>query len=84
MFKILRAWFAGKQTTDPQEVKNPKFEVFQDASGEHRWRLRSANGNIIATSGESFRRIAGAYRGCTATQRILREGELLPIVEVIK
>lgn len=27
-----------------------KFEVFEDASGEFRWRLKAANGEIVATS----------------------------------
>ena len=31
-----------------------KFEVYEDASGEHRWRLKAGNGEIVASSGESF------------------------------
>ena len=30
-----------------------KFEVYQDKKGEWRWRLKHANGNILATSSES-------------------------------
>ncbi len=34
-----------------------KFEVFRNRSKEWRWRLRAANGEIIATSGkETYRR----------------------------
>jgi uncharacterized protein YegP (UPF0339 family) len=31
-----------------------RFELFEDRGGGHRWRLRHRNGNIIATSGESY------------------------------
>ena len=30
------------------------FEVYRDKAGEHRWRLRASNGNIIADSGEGY------------------------------
>ena len=29
-------------------------EVFRDASGEWRWRLKAANGRVIADSGEGY------------------------------
>ena len=31
-----------------------RFQVFKDAGGKWRWRLRAGNGKTIATSGESF------------------------------
>lgn len=31
-----------------------KFEVYEDKSGEWRWRLVAANGQIIATAGEGY------------------------------
>ena len=31
-------------------MTNPKFEVYQDRRGDHRFRLRARNGQIIATS----------------------------------
>jgi uncharacterized protein YegP (UPF0339 family) len=31
-----------------------KMQIYQDAAGYFRWRLRAANGEKIATSGESF------------------------------
>ena len=27
-----------------------KFEVYSDAAGKHRWRLKGGNGEIVATS----------------------------------
>ncbi len=32
-----------------------KFETYQDARKEHRWRLKSSNGQIIATSGQGYK-----------------------------
>jgi uncharacterized protein YegP (UPF0339 family) len=32
-----------------------KFHVYKDARGEWRWRLKAANGKIIADSGEGYK-----------------------------
>ncbi|HYO10433.1 MAG TPA: DUF1508 domain-containing protein [Tepidisphaeraceae bacterium] len=45
-----------------------KFQIFQDKSGEYRWRLRAANGQIIATSGEGYRAKSDALRGIEAVK----------------
>jgi uncharacterized protein YegP (UPF0339 family) len=39
-----------------------KFEVYQDKKGEWRWRLKHANGNILATSSESYKAKADALK----------------------
>ena len=39
-----------------------KFEVYKDKKGEHRWRLRHGNGNILATSSEGSASMAGAMK----------------------
>jgi uncharacterized protein YegP (UPF0339 family) len=31
-----------------------KFGVYEDAGGKNRWRLKTDNGQIVASSGESF------------------------------
>ena len=47
--------FAADQK-DQKEVREGAgtFEVYQDKSGEYRWRLKAANGQNIATSGEGY------------------------------
>ncbi len=30
------------------------FEVYKDAKGEFRWRLRHQNGNVLATASEGY------------------------------
>ena len=36
------------------------FELYEDKAGAYRWRLRHANGNIIADSGEGYAAKSGA------------------------
>jgi uncharacterized protein YegP (UPF0339 family) len=31
-----------------------KFELYEDSAKEHRWRLKSANGKILATGGQGY------------------------------
>jgi uncharacterized protein YegP (UPF0339 family) len=45
------------------------FELYTDKRGEYRWRLRSANGQIIASSGEGFKAKTGAQNGIDAVKR---------------
>ena len=35
---------------DGEVVSNPKFQIFEDKAGQFRFRLRSRNGAVIATS----------------------------------
>jgi uncharacterized protein YegP (UPF0339 family) len=46
----------------------PKYEVYCSASGGWRWRLKSANGEIVA-SGEAYTRRQDALRGVEAHRR---------------
>lgn len=39
-----------------------KLTIYCDRKGEYRWRLQSANGRIIACSGEGFTRKRDARR----------------------
>lgn len=34
-------------------MNTPKFEIYTDTAGWHRWRLKAGNGEIVATS-ESY------------------------------
>ncbi|GAB3593306.1 YegP family protein [Angustibacter peucedani] len=46
-----------------------KFELYQDAKGEYRWRLKSGNGQVIATGGEGYSSRSGAENGIAAVKR---------------
>ena len=39
---------------DVLDVGQAAFEIYEDAAGEYRWRLRHRNGNVLADSGEGY------------------------------
>lgn len=45
-----------------------KFEIYKDAKGEFRFRLKAGNGEIVAT-GESYPTLKGVKDGIAAVQR---------------
>ncbi len=42
------------QATDRGGVTVWKFHIYKDSSSNYRWRLKSSNGQTVASSGESF------------------------------
>jgi len=46
-----------------------KFQIFRRADAKYGWRLKSANGRIIATAGEGFKRKRDAKHGIEAVKR---------------
>lgn len=52
-----------------------KFEVYQDKSSEYRFRLKAANGEIVAV-GESYPTKDGAHRGVDAVKRAAAEASV--------
>jgi len=44
----------------------PKIEVYPDTAGRYRWRIVAANGQITASSGESFDSKGNAKRAARA------------------
>jgi uncharacterized protein YegP (UPF0339 family) len=43
-------------------VAQARFEIYADAAGKYRWRLKDGNGAKVATSGESFDSRSNAKR----------------------
>ena len=35
-------------------MAKPKFQIYSDAAGKYRWRLKDAEGEKVALSGDSF------------------------------
>ncbi|HEY0955833.1 MAG TPA: DUF1508 domain-containing protein [Roseateles sp.] len=52
-----------------------KFEIYPDAAGEWRWRLKASNGRIVA-SGEGYKTPAGAERGTQALRRAAKQAKI--------
>lgn len=46
-----------------------KYQVYKDEAGEWRWRLKSANGQITAVSGEAFASRWSARRAVRAVKK---------------
>ena len=53
-----------------------KFEVYRSGK-QWRWRLKARNGNIIATSGESYTRRVGALKGVRSVASVWAKTDLL-------
>lgn len=56
--------------------RTPKFEVFTDARGMFRWRLRAANGEIVAQS-EAYPTKRNAVRAVGAVKRAAQTDRLI-------
>lgn len=64
------------QTSEGYEtVKNPKFEVYTDKSGEFRFRLKASNGEIIAT-GEGYKAKASCLNGIESIKKNAPNAEI--------
>lgn len=53
-----------------------KIEIYQDAGGEWRWRLKARNGEIVA-QGEGYKTRAGAERGAEALRRAAMQAKVV-------
>ena len=65
------------QTVEGFQVeKHPKFEVYQDKAGEFRFRLKAANGQIIAT-GEGYKQLSGCLNGVDSVKKNAPDAEIV-------
>ncbi|MFC5278414.1 HVO_2922 family protein [Halorubrum rubrum] len=60
---------AARAETAALHESKARFELFEDASGKPRWRLRHRNGNVIATSGQGYSSRGKAQRGLHSVRR---------------
>jgi uncharacterized protein YegP (UPF0339 family) len=45
------------------------FEIYEDVRKEYRWRLKAANGQVIATSGQGYKAKADCRHGVELVQK---------------
>jgi uncharacterized protein YegP (UPF0339 family) len=57
-----------------------KFEIYQDKSGGYRFRLKAANGEIIAV-GESYTSKSGCKNGIDSIRRNAPDAEIVDLTE---
>ncbi|MBE6116420.1 MAG: DUF1508 domain-containing protein [Erysipelotrichaceae bacterium] len=62
-----------------EKVKNPKFEMYVDKSGEYRFRLKARNGEIILAS-EGYSQKAGCKNGIESVRKNAADG----VIEKVK
>jgi len=55
-----------------------KFEVYKDARGEFRFRLKAANGQVIAT-GEGYKTKASCMNGIESIKKNAPEAEVVEV-----
>ncbi len=56
--------------------KNPPIlEVYQDRSGQYRWRLKAKNGKIVADGSESYTRRRDVVRAAKAAAWLFIDAE---------
>lgn len=51
------------------DIGKAAFEVYEDEGGEHRWRLRHRNGNILATGAQGYSVRSGVWNGIESVKR---------------
>ena len=64
---------------DLLDIGRAAFELYVDRAGEHRWRLRHRNGEILLDSGEGYASRGGARDGI---ERIRRYAPVAPVTEL--
>ncbi|QHS17621.1 DUF1508 domain-containing protein [haloarchaeon 3A1-DGR] len=55
------------------------FEVYEDAAGEWRWRLRHDNGNIIADSGQGYASKRNVTDAVERVQKYVPDADVLDL-----
>lgn len=59
-----------------EKVKNPKFEIYADAAGEPRFRLRAANGKAVLAS-QAYSSKDACKRGIASVVKNAPEAEIV-------
>ncbi len=69
------------QTVEGYETaKNPKFEIYEDKGGEFRFRLKAANGQVIAAS-EGYKAMASCKNGIESVVKNAPEAEVVENID---
>lgn len=58
-----------------EKVKHPKFEIYEDKAGEFRFRLKAANGEVVAQS-EGYKAKASCKNGVESVVKNATDAEV--------
>ena len=56
-----------------------KFELYADAKGEYRWRLKATNGQVIATGGQGYASERSAREGIASVRKNSADAEVVEV-----
>jgi uncharacterized protein YegP (UPF0339 family) len=70
------------EQSDELDDSQSRFELYTDEGGDHRWRLRHDNGNIIADGSEGYSSRQKARQGLDAVKRDVVEATVLDLDEM--
>ncbi len=76
--KNSQAAIEDQTVADFDKVAHPKYEVYNDKAGEVRFRLKAANGQIIAT-GESYKSKASCLKGIASIKNNAPDAKVVQI-----
>jgi uncharacterized protein YegP (UPF0339 family)/phosphatidylserine/phosphatidylglycerophosphate/cardiolipin synthase-like enzyme len=68
--------YAGTGSTTGGRQKMADFQIYQDKSGEYRWRLRANNYEVIADSAEGYKDKASCKHGIELVKQLAPEAEI--------
>jgi len=58
-----------------------KFEMYEDDKKEHRWHLKAANGQVVASSSEGYKAKADAEKAVAAIKASAAKAEVVEVKE---
>ena len=56
-----------------------KFEIYVDASGKYRWRLKAVNGQTVATGGQGYASERSCREGIESVKKNAPEAEIIEV-----
>ena len=60
-------------------MRRPYFEMYRDKAKEWRWRLKAANGRIVAESGEGYKRLGRCEAAIDRLYDLISAPVLVPV-----
>jgi uncharacterized protein YegP (UPF0339 family) len=66
---VVSMFGVGGPTASVADERGMTFEIYKDRKEEFRWRLKAANGNIMATSGEGYKAKEDCKKGIESIQK---------------
>ena len=80
--KVTKGFFKRlKEGWKKDKGQTGKFEIYKDKKGEYRFRLKAANGEVIAV-GESYKSKASCEDGIDSVKRNASEAELVDLTKI--